>query len=161
MVVLQGFRFNIQRKERSIVCNEWTSLFITLAHHLYIQVAMVGVNWLQCNSQCFGCWEHHFIYCSTGTGPWSYSVDLWCHWILEKMPKAACQACKERMPLHILALHIEVFMGSTADGNELNAYSQVYNYLAWHNFHDFASVQHHNGFEIKPSRCDWSVGFQL
>uniref|UniRef100_A0A8C1KLJ3 HECT domain-containing protein n=1 Tax=Cyprinus carpio TaxID=7962 RepID=A0A8C1KLJ3_CYPCA len=36
----------------------------------------------------------------------------------QKMPKAACQVCKENMPLHILALHIENCMESAADDDE-------------------------------------------
>ncbi|ROL41891.1 hypothetical protein DPX16_3519, partial [Anabarilius grahami] len=36
----------------------------------------------------------------------------------QKMPKAACQVCKENMPLHILALHIEDCMKSAADDDE-------------------------------------------
>ncbi|XP_073688508.1 uncharacterized protein [Garra rufa] len=36
----------------------------------------------------------------------------------QKMPKAACQVCKENMPLHILALHVEDCMESAADDDE-------------------------------------------
>lgn len=46
----------------------------------------------------------------------------------QKMPKAACQVCKENMPLHILALHIEGCMESAADDDddEVNAYNRRY-----------------------------------
>lgn len=42
----------------------------------------------------------------------------------QKMPKAACQVCKENMPLHILALHVEDCMESAADDDEVNAYNR-------------------------------------
>ncbi|XP_051997737.1 uncharacterized protein LOC127654573 [Xyrauchen texanus] len=42
----------------------------------------------------------------------------------QKMPKAACQVCKENMPLHILALHIEDCMESAADDDDVNAYNR-------------------------------------
>lgn len=44
----------------------------------------------------------------------------------QKMPKAACQVCKESMPQHILALHIEDCMESAADDDEVNAYNRRY-----------------------------------
>ena len=42
----------------------------------------------------------------------------------QKTPKAACQKCKERMPLHILALHIQSCMEpqDDFDDDEVNAY---------------------------------------
>ena len=43
----------------------------------------------------------------------------------QKMPKTACQVCKESMPLHILALHIKGCIGSqsaTDDDEEVNEY---------------------------------------
>lgn len=42
------------------------------------------------------------------------------------MPKAACQVCKENMPLHILALHIEGCMESAGDDDddEVNSYNK-------------------------------------